>query len=119
MLGPGDEMWPAFPSRKSYCTVVTADGKSARYGHGIKMALSVDGTFLKLDMVLLLATALDPRSSRVELRTLDITDDVAMDLVPDNPVHLDGAVPSGRRAVIEQPQDDDERRLRLQRQSRQ
>jgi len=102
-----DEMWSAFPEQ-GYFTVVTADGKPARYGHGIKMALSVDGTFLKLDMVLPLATALDPRSSRVELRTLDVTYYVAMDLVPDDPVHLDGAVPSGCRAVIEQPQDDDE-----------
>lgn len=102
-----DDMWSNFPKR-DYFTMITVNGKAERFGRGASMTLSVDGAFLKLDLLLPLSAPFDPQRSRVELRSLDATYFAALDLVPEEPVRLAGAVPTRCRAEIDTPQDDSE-----------
>ena len=101
-----DEMWSAFPEQ-GYFTVVTADGKSARYGHGVRwpcrsMVPSSSWTWCSRWPLPSIRGAAGSSCARWTSLTMSPW------TWSHDPVHLDGAVPSGCRAVIEQPQDDDE-----------
>lgn len=100
------EMRSSF-SEHSYFTFLTSDGQPIHFGRGADLSLAVDATFLMVELELPLAEPIDPRRSRVELRSLDESYFVAIDLVPEDPVHLEGGVPTSCHAVVESPSEDD------------
>jgi ABC-type uncharacterized transport system substrate-binding protein len=91
-----------------YFTTLTADNRPVAYAESTDVKLSVDGGILVLDAVLPLAEPVDPRRATVELRVLDPTYYVALDVAEVDPVRLDGAVPDGCAAVVEPPRNSDD-----------
>lgn len=86
-----------------YFTAVTAGGEPVAFRPDAVIAAAFDGRSLDLDLLLPLAAPPDPRLAAVEVATYDPTYYVALDLVEQGTVRLDGAVPPRCRTSIEAP----------------
>ena len=91
-----------------YFTVVEVDGRPVDYGEVREFGMRSVGGRLAMWMHLPFAAPVDPRAADVAIAMYDPTFYIAIDLVRNQPVRINGAMPSACHFAVVEPEETDQ-----------